>query len=110
MNFSNVYLGVLVPTNTTCFEGLSNLLSAYLFSMETQQTIGFGVRSINDYCPDAAVQLIIHVIFGTILSAIFSGLFLAKFSQTGNVDAIRFSRKAVITQRNGFFYFVFREE
>ena len=95
--------------NNECFTEMGSFLAAYMFSLETQQTIGYGSPGITPDCPDAIAHLISHTLIGIILSAIFSGLFLAKFSKVGKGNSsIRFSRRAVISQRNGVLYFIFR--
>jgi potassium inwardly-rectifying channel subfamily J protein 4 len=77
--------------------------------METQQTIGYGLRVINVYCPEAVVTFIFHALVGLTLSSVFTGLFFARFANQGNVGTtLKFSHKALITMRNGELYFVFR--
>lgn len=102
---------MLDPNSTIaeCFINIESSLAIYQFAMETQQTIGYGTRGITANCPDAVMHLIVHILWGVLLSTIFSGLFLARFSKPGSgVNSIVFSRKAVITMRNGGLYLVFR--
>ena len=42
-----------------CILGIDGFLSCFLFSLETQQTIGYGTRAITTNCPD--VMLVVSV-------------------------------------------------
>ena len=45
-----------------CILGIDGFLSSFLFSLETQQTIGYGTRAITDQCLDVVLVTCIQVI------------------------------------------------
>jgi hypothetical protein len=56
-------------------------LSALLFSIETQQTIGYGSRFVNDDCGFAVVVLMLQCFFSVILESMMGGIVFAKLSK-----------------------------
>lgn len=48
-------------------------MSAFLFSIEVQVTIGFGGRMITEQCPTAITVLIMQNIVGLIINAVMLG-------------------------------------
>lgn len=49
-----------------CVENLSGFVSAFLFSIETETTIGYGFRVITEKCPEGIVLLLVQAILGSI--------------------------------------------
>nr|CAD7397485.1 unnamed protein product [Timema cristinae] len=49
---------------TPCVVNLHSFTSAFLFSMETQQSIGYGTRSTTEECPEAIFVMILQVSSG----------------------------------------------
>lgn len=50
-----------------CLVGVHGFTSAFLFSVETQHTIGFGTRATTEECPEAIFVLCIQAIAGMLL-------------------------------------------
>jgi len=74
----------------------------FLFSLETQTTIGYGYRGINATCPAAIIVLIIQSVIGCLIDAFTAGYIIAKFSRPKKRAAtLLFSKEAVICQRDG---------
>ena len=83
--------------------------AAFLFSLETQQTIGYGHRSITTKCVEAVFVLQIQTILGIIVDAFMLGLTFAKLSRPRErALTCSFSKNAVITLRNGKMCLMFR--
>lgn len=76
--------------------------SSFLFSLETQTTIGYGFRVINEVCPSAIFTVVVQSIFGCIIDAFMIGLIMAKISRPKKrAETLLFSEKAVISKRDG---------
>ena len=92
-----------------CIENVSSWTAAFLFSLETQTTIGYGGRQITPDCPEGVICLIIQCIIGLLISSTMLGLIFAKVSRPHKRSStIIFSRHAVIAARNGKLYLMFR--
>uniref|UniRef100_A0A8C7EGW2 Potassium inwardly rectifying channel subfamily J member 10 n=1 Tax=Nothoprocta perdicaria TaxID=30464 RepID=A0A8C7EGW2_NOTPE len=65
------------PANhTPCVMQVHTLTGAFLFSLESQTTIGYGFRYISEECPLAIVLLITQLVLTTILEIFITGTFL----------------------------------
>eukprot|EP00775_Hariotina_reticulata_P012503 gene12503-12638_t len=92
----------------TCFLGFNSFLSAFLFSIETQNTIGYGSHAIGD-CWLPAWLVGIQCILAVLLEAIFLGIIFAKISHPkGRSRTILISECACIARRDGILKFMFR--
>ncbi|XP_039253895.2 uncharacterized protein LOC120330964 [Styela clava] len=92
-----------------CVIGINSFTSAFLFSIETQVTIGYGTRAITDHCPEAIVLLLIQSLLGSIVDAFMVGCMFVKISQPKKrAETIMFSKRAVISPRNGQMCLMFR--
>jgi len=81
----------------------------FLFSLETQTTIGYGYRAITANCPFAIIILIVQSVIGCLIDAFTAGYIIAKFSRPKKRAAtLLFSRNAVICQRDGKLCLMFR--
>ena len=94
--------------NLTCFLGVHNVGDGIFFAMETLSTIGYGNKFPNPKCPESIMIVTMMQYCSLILRAIFTGLFLAKYALYMGSSSIRFSRFAVISQRNGDLYLMIR--
>ena len=110
--FGSIWWGIYSyrwKQNIMCIEKVSSWTSAFLFSLETQTTIGYGGRQITPDCPEGVVCLIIQCIIGLLISSTMLGLIFAKASRPHKRSStIMFSRHAVIGPRNGKLYLMFR--
>ncbi|XDA70687.1 hypothetical protein R6Z07F_001066 [Ovis aries] len=91
------------PANhTPCVVQVHTLTGAFLFSLESQTTIGYGFRYISEECPLAIVLLIAQLVLTTILEIFITGTFLAKIARPKKrAETIRFSQHAVVAAHNG---------
>ena len=91
-----------------CFYGIDGLGDAFLFSMETMTTIGYGTKYPNPWCPDVIVWIMVLVWWSLFLTSVFSGIFLAKFTVRTGTSKIRFSSKICISKRNDDLFLMIR--
>ncbi|XP_013010828.1 ATP-sensitive inward rectifier potassium channel 1 isoform X2 [Cavia porcellus] len=91
------------PDNhTPCVENINGMTSAFLFSLETQVTIGYGFRCVTEQCATAIFLLIVQSILGVIINSFMCGAILAKISRPKKrAKTITFSKNAVISKRGG---------
>ncbi|XP_019875001.2 ATP-sensitive inward rectifier potassium channel 12 [Aethina tumida] len=95
--------------HTPCIYEMYNFASCFLFSIEAQHTVGYGIRAPTEECSEAIFVNIIQCIVGFIMQGfmaaiIFAKMTLPKFRST----TMMFSKRAVITTRNDVKYFMFR--
>uniref|UniRef100_A0A096M2B4 G protein-activated inward rectifier potassium channel 1 n=1 Tax=Poecilia formosa TaxID=48698 RepID=A0A096M2B4_POEFO len=94
---------------TPCVENLNSFVSAFLFSIETETTIGYGYRVITERCPEGIVLLLVQAILGSIVNAIMVGCMFVKISQPKNrAETLMFSTNAVISVRDNKMCLMFR--
>lgn len=61
---------------------MQTLTGAFLFSLESQTTIGYGYRCITEECAPAIILLILQLLITTAMEIFITGTFLAKVSGT----------------------------
>ncbi|KAF3422702.1 LOW QUALITY PROTEIN: hypothetical protein E2986_14150 [Frieseomelitta varia] len=89
-------------TFTPCIMNIRGFTSSFLFSIETQHTIGYGSKYPTDECPEAVFVMCIQSMTGVILQAFMVGIVFAKLSRPKKrTQTLLFSRNAVICQRDG---------
>ena len=99
----------LRETANECIIGVKNWSAAFLFSLETQQTIGYGTRAITNNCPEGTFLLMIQTIVGMAVDSILLGLVFAKLARpTKRSNTIIFSENAVISKRDGKYCLMFQ--
>ncbi|KAM4566641.1 ATP-sensitive inward rectifier potassium channel 1-like [Odontesthes bonariensis] len=85
-----------------CVDNVVGLTTAFLFSLETQTTIGFGGRAITPFCPGALAVIIIQSLLGAIINCFMCGVILSKISSPKKrAKTITFSDMAVISPKHG---------
>ena len=57
-----------------CFYQVDSYMRAFLFFVETDQTIGYGRRAISHHCPEAIVLFVFQCLYGTLLDAFIGNL------------------------------------
>lgn len=57
---------------------VQTLTGAFLFSLESQTTIGYGFRCITEECPLAIILLIVQLVITMVMEIFITGTFLAK--------------------------------
>ncbi|XP_044731658.1 ATP-sensitive inward rectifier potassium channel 11-like isoform X2 [Chrysoperla carnea] len=94
---------------TPCITQIYSFTSCFLFSIETQHTIGYGSRSTTEECPEAVFVMCIQSIAGVMIQAFMVGIVFAKMTRPKHrTQTLLFSRNAVICQRDGQLCFMFR--
>ncbi|XP_060702709.1 G protein-activated inward rectifier potassium channel 4 [Hemiscyllium ocellatum] len=97
------------PTWTPCVDNLNGFVSAFLFSIETETTIGYGHRVITEKCPEGIILLLVQAILGSIVNALMVGCMFVKISQPKNrAETLMFSNRAVISLRDEKMCLMFR--
>ncbi len=92
-----------------CIANVYDFTTALLFSIETQHTIGYGARMAESHCAGSVIVLMLQSILGVLIQCLITGMIFAKLSRPKRRAAtLVFSRNAVICQRDGDFYFLFR--
>lgn len=90
------------PGHTPCVRNLKSFTSAFLFSLETQHTIGFGYRNPTSKCGEVVFVIYVQYIIGVAVQCITAGLVMAKLqSGTRTCKAILFSDKACVGMCHG---------
>ncbi|KAJ8892253.1 hypothetical protein PR048_004833 [Dryococelus australis] len=94
---------------TPCVREVYSFASCFLFSVETQHTIGYGSRSTTEECPEAIFIMCLQSITGVMIQAFMVGIVFAKMSRPKQrTQTLLFSRIAVICQRDGDLCLMFR--
>ncbi|XP_055501137.1 ATP-sensitive inward rectifier potassium channel 15 isoform X2 [Leucoraja erinacea] len=90
------------PANhTPCVVNIETLTGAFLFSLESQTTIGYGFRCITEECPFAIILLITQLVITTLAEIFVTGTFLAKIARPKKrSETIRFSYHAAVAIRD----------
>ncbi|KAL0278337.1 UNVERIFIED_CONTAM: hypothetical protein PYX00_000181 [Menopon gallinae] len=97
------------PHWVPCVIGINSFASCFLFSVETQHTIGYGGRSTSEECPEAIFVMCLQSIFGVMIQAFMVGIVFVKLSRPiKRTHTLLFSRNAVICQRDGTLCLMFR--
>lgn len=92
-----------------CVTFIYGFTSAFLFSLETQHTIGYGNRFVTEECPEAVFILALQSMTGVFIQAFMVGIVFAKLSRPKKrAQTLLFSRNAVICHRDGVPCLMFR--
>ncbi|KAM3873207.1 ATP-sensitive inward rectifier potassium channel 14 [Diretmus argenteus] len=85
-----------------CFLQVNSFLAAFLFSLETQTSIGYGFRSVTEECPLAVLAVVLQCILGCIIDAFIIGAVMAKIAKPKKRnETLLFSDTAVVALRDG---------
>lgn len=96
-------------THTPCVTGVHDFTSALLYSVETQHTIGYGLRHITEECSFAIIFLMLQSCFGIFVQGLVAGVVFAKISRPSKRKrTIIFSHNAVVSERDGKLCFMFK--
>lgn len=94
---------------TPCVHGVHDFTSALLYSVETQHTIGYGLRYITEECSFAIIFLMIQSCFGIFVQGMVAGVVFAKISRPNKRKrTIIFSHNACVSERDGKLCFMFK--
>ncbi|KAJ3585731.1 hypothetical protein NHX12_014450 [Muraenolepis orangiensis] len=91
------------PSNhTPCVMEVKTLTGAFLFSLESQTTIGYGFRCITEECPGAIILLIVQLVLTMVLEIFITGTFLAKVARPKKRgETVKFSQHALVSNYQG---------
>ncbi|XP_052394261.1 ATP-sensitive inward rectifier potassium channel 12-like [Carassius gibelio] len=85
-----------------CLQHVEGFVGAFLFSIETQTTIGYGWRCVTEECPVAIVTVVVQSIVGCIIDSFMIGTIMAKMARPKKRNqTLMFSHNAVIALRDG---------
>ncbi|XP_023326137.1 G protein-activated inward rectifier potassium channel 2 isoform X2 [Eurytemora carolleeae] len=94
---------------TPCVYSIYDFGSTFLFSVETQHTIGYGLRGSSHKCPDTIILQCIQSIAGVLIQACMAGIVFAKLARPKNrARTVTFSKNAVVSMVNGKLRLMFR--
>lgn len=94
---------------TPCTMQVRTFVAAFLFSVETQTTIGYGARYVTEECPAAVSMVVLQSIVGCIIDAFMIGAIMAKMARPKKrAETLLFSHNAVIAMRDGKLSLMFR--
>lgn len=92
-----------------CVMQVNTFVAAFLFSIETQTTIGYGARCVTEECPAAVFMVVFQSIMGCIIDAFMIGAIMAKMARPKKrAETLLFSHNAVIALRDGKLCLMFR--
>lgn len=92
-----------------CITNIIDFTSCFLYSIETQHTIGYGSRLPNEECPEAIIMVCVQSIFGVMMQAFMVGVVFAKMTRPKQrTQTLLFSKYALVCQRDGEFCLMFR--
>ncbi|XP_077475017.1 inward rectifier potassium channel 16-like [Stigmatopora argus] len=85
-----------------CVLKVHGFTSAFLFSVESQATIGYGFRGLTANCAAAVVALTVQSVFSCLLDTVVIGIVVAKMaSARKRAQTVGFSKFAVVNRRDG---------
>uniref|UniRef100_A0A8C4XG90 Potassium inwardly rectifying channel subfamily J member 4 n=1 Tax=Erpetoichthys calabaricus TaxID=27687 RepID=A0A8C4XG90_ERPCA len=85
-----------------CILHVHSFVGAFLFSIETQTTIGYGFRCVTEECPIAVATVVVQSIVGCIIDSFMIGTIMAKMARPKKrAQTLLFSHHAVIALRDG---------
>lgn len=92
-----------------CITGTQSFAGLLMMSVETQMTIGYGVRYPNEECPEAIIIMVLEIVAGTALSGGLTSLMFTKLIRPNrHVTSVGFSKKATVCLRDGELCLQFR--
>ncbi|XP_031723834.1 inward rectifier potassium channel 16-like [Anarrhichthys ocellatus] len=88
--------------NAPCVDNVRGFTGAFMFSMETQATIGYGFRGMTENCIVAIIVVTVQDVFSCLLDTIIIGIVVAKMAcARKRAQTVGFSRCAVVNLRDG---------
>ncbi|MCJ8742491.1 hypothetical protein PDJAM_G00082670 [Pangasius djambal] len=88
--------------HTPCVMNVATLTGAYLFSLESQTTIGYGFRHISEECPLAIFTLVLQLVLTGLAEIFVTGAFLAKLARPKKrAETVKFSQLALVSKHKG---------
>lgn len=92
-----------------CVVNINDFTGCFLYSVESQMTIGYGTSYPSQECPEAMFVLCMQSILGLIIQAFTVGMVFAKLTRPKRrSQTLVFSRRAVVNLRDGRLCLQFR--
>lgn len=92
-----------------CIVNVNDLTTAFLNSLETQTTIGYGGRTLTGHCPGTVAIIVVQSLIGVFINRFICGVILAKISlPKKRAKTVTFSDTAVICLNKGRLCLVIR--
>ncbi|CAN9514351.1 unnamed protein product [Ophioblennius macclurei] len=92
-----------------CYLGVDGFISALLFSVETQRTIGYGSRTVSPACREGVLLVMVQCIVGSMIDALMVGCMFVKISRPKKrAETLLFSRTCVVANRDDQLCLMFR--
>ncbi|KAG9340488.1 hypothetical protein JZ751_021601 [Albula glossodonta] len=90
------------PSTHPCVENVRSFTAAFLFSLETQATIGYGFRGMTENCAEAIAVVTVQDVLSCLIDTVVIGIVLFKMaSARKRAQTVGFSSCAVINLRDG---------
>ncbi|XP_030064368.1 inward rectifier potassium channel 16 [Microcaecilia unicolor] len=87
---------------TPCIDKVHSFTGAFLFSLETQTTIGYGYRCVTEECSLAIITVTLQSVLSCFIDTFIIGAALAKMAKARKrAQTIRFSDFAIVGIRDG---------
>ncbi|XP_040472225.1 G protein-activated inward rectifier potassium channel 4-like isoform X2 [Falco naumanni] len=97
------------PEWRACIENVDDFISALLFSVESQRTIGYGSRMVTANCAEGVILLMAQSIVGSMIDALMVGCMFVKISRPKKrAQTLIFSKNCVISRRDEKLCLMFR--
>ncbi|UYV76517.1 irk-2 [Cordylochernes scorpioides] len=97
------------PKWVPCITNVNGFYSVFLFSVESQHTIGYGYRYPHEECPEGFIVLCLQAIMGVLIQCITVSVLYAKFTRPQRRShSIKFSKNCVICLRDNKICLLFR--
>ncbi|XP_072301700.1 ATP-sensitive inward rectifier potassium channel 1-like [Eucyclogobius newberryi] len=85
-----------------CIDNINGLTTAFLYSLETQTTIGYGGRALTGNCTSTVALIMVQSLLGVFINCFMCGVILAKISlPKKRAKTVTFSDTAVICLKKG---------
>ncbi|XP_037816859.1 ATP-sensitive inward rectifier potassium channel 12 [Lucilia sericata] len=92
-----------------CIIGVYDFTSMFIYSIETQTTIGFGEKYPSEECPETMFLFILQIIVSIAIEGGMISIIYAKTARPAKqLTKLKFSDKAVICHRDGKLCLLFR--
>ncbi|XP_076214500.1 G protein-activated inward rectifier potassium channel 4-like [Aptenodytes patagonicus] len=97
------------PEWRACIKNVDSFVSALLFSVESQQTIGYGSQMVMANCTEGIILLMARSIVGSMIDALMVGCMFIKISRPKKcAQTLIFSKNCVISRRDEKLCLMFR--
>lgn len=91
-----------------CVRGARDFAGFFLLSVESQVSTGYGEKYPTEECAEAIFLLIVQLTVGLVIDAAMVGIVYVKMIRPPKYASFKFSRRAVVCQRDGKLCLIFR--